>query len=183
MMSGGFLADRFSGKYLILTGLVAVAASNAWMTTWTSQVPMTEVVYITVVNGFGMGVMWVSLATVTFSTLDSKLRVEAASLFALVRSIGASMGTSAIVATLTRSAQTNYVELRNHVNPFSEALQALGTSVPWSLETAGGLAALRGMVVTEAQMIAFLNDFTLLVVVVVLPIPLVFLLRKPASQT
>ena len=181
MLSGGILADRFSGKYLILTGLLTVAGSNAWMTTWTAEVSMTEIVYLTVVNGFGMGIMWVSLATVTFSTLDSRLRVEAASLFALVRAIGASMGTSAIVTTLTRSSQTNYVELRAQINPFSEAFQGLGAA-PWNLETAVGLAALRNLVADEAQMIAFLNDFRLLVIVVIIPMPLVFLLRKSAAK-
>lgn len=181
MLSGGYLADRFSGKYLILTGLAAVAASNYWMTTWTAHVSMNEVVWVTMVNGFGMGVMWVSLATVTFSTLDPKYRVEGASLFALVRSIGASMGTSAIVATLTRSAQTNYVELRDHINPFSESFQLFG-NLPWNLETAAGLAALRTLVTDEARMIAFLNDFSLLFFVVVVPMPLVFLLRRPAGK-
>lgn len=182
MLSGGFLADRFSGKYLILTGLIAVAFSNAWMTTWTAQVSMTEVVYLTIVNGFGMGIMWVSLATVTFSTLDSALRVEAASLFALVRSIGASMGTSAIVTMLTRSAQTNYVEMRAQITPFSEAFQGLGVSGAWDLQSSASLIALRSLVIGEARMIAFLNDFMLLVVVVIIPMPLVFLLRKSGAK-
>lgn len=182
MLSGGFLADRISGKYLILVGLIAVCVSNAWMTTWNAQVPMSEVIYLTLVNGFGMGIMWVSLATVTFSTVDSSLRVEAASLFALVRSIGASMGTSVIVMTLTRSSQTNYVELRERITPFSEAFRAMGSVVPWNMETVSGLNALRNLVIDEARMIAFLNDFTLLVIVVIIPMPLVFLLRKPAGR-
>ncbi len=182
MLSGGFLADRFSGKYLILTGLIFVAVSNAWMTTWTTQVSMSEIVYLTVVNGFGMGIMWVLLATVTFSTLDPKLRVEAVSLFALVRSIGASMGTSAIVTMLTRSSQANYSELRAHITPFNEAFQGMGATDPWSLDTVGGLIALRSLIISEARMIAFLNDFILLVVIVIIPTPLVFLLRKPAAK-
>ncbi len=177
MLSGGYLADRFSGKYLILTGLLMVGFSNAWMTTWTADVSTAEVVWNTIVNGFGMGVMWVSLATVTFSTLDPRFRVEGASLFALVRSIGASMGTSAVVAMLTRSSQTNYVELRERITPFSEAFLGLG-QVPWALDTATGLSALRGLVATEARMIAYVNDFVLLVIVVLVPLPLVFLLRS-----
>ena len=152
------------------------------MTTWTADVPMSEIVYLTLINGFGMGVMWVSLATVTFSTLSAHLRVEAASLFALVRSIGASMGTSVIVITLTRSSQINYVELRDRISPFNEAFRAMGSAVPWNMETASGLAALRNLVMGEAQMIAFLNDFTLLVIVVIIPMPLVFLLKKPAGR-
>ena len=177
MLSGGYLADRFSGKYLILTGLLMVGFSNAWMTTWTADVSTAEVVWNTIVNGFGMGVMWVSLATVTFSTLDPRFRVEGASLFALVRSIGASMGTSAVVAMLTRSSQTNYVELRERITPVSDAFLGQG-QVPWALDTATGLSALRGLVATEARMIAYVNDFVLLVIVVLVPLPLVFLLRS-----
>ena len=92
------------------------------------------------------------------------------------------MGTSAIVVILTRSSQINYVELRAHINPFSEAFQAMGAAIPWDMETIGGLAALRGLVLEEARMIAFLNDFTLLVIVVIIPMPLVFLLKRPGRR-
>ena len=119
MLMGGTLADRFPAKYLILFGLICVGVSNYAMTQWTSQVQFDEIVWITIVNGYGMGLMWVTLTTVTFSTLAPNFRVEGASLFALIRSIGASMGTSVIVAILVRSSQVNYIEMRNHINTFT----------------------------------------------------------------
>ena len=77
MMCSGFLLSIISGKYLILLGLICVGVSNVWMTQWTADVNMQEVIYITIINGFGMGMMWVALTTVTFSTLDPVYRVEA----------------------------------------------------------------------------------------------------------
>ncbi|MEQ9121415.1 MAG: DHA2 family efflux MFS transporter permease subunit [Alphaproteobacteria bacterium] len=179
MLSGGFLADRFQARHLILIGLVCVGASNYVMTGWSAEVGIDQILLVTLVNGFGMGVMWVTLSTVTFSTLAPEHRVEGASLFALIRAIGASVGTSVIVMILVRSSQINYSELRDRIHWGNEALRALGDSAPWSLETAAGVAALGRLVAREAMMIAFLNDFVFLVAIAVVAVPLVFLLRRP----
>ncbi len=179
MLSGGFLADRFQAKHLMLTGLACVGASNFAMTGWSADVALDAIIWVTLINGFGMGVMWVTLSTVTFSTLAPELRVEGAALFALIRAIGASVGTSLIVMILVRSTQINYNELRDHIHYGNEALRNLGAAAPWSLETASGIAALGKLVAREAMMIGFLNDFVFLVVVAAVGVPLVFLLQKP----
>jgi DHA2 family multidrug resistance protein len=142
---------------------------------------MEEVVWMTVLSGYGMGMMWVTLATVTFSTLSPALRVEAASLFALVRAIGASMGTSIIVAILVRSSQVSYIELRRFINPMSERLTSgLGGSIdPGST---AGLLELYRLVLSQAEMIGFLNGFVFLTAVVLFAAPLVFLLRRPPKS-
>ena len=176
MMMGGVLADRFPAKYLILLGLVSVGLSNVVMTQWTSEVQIDEIVWVTVVNGYGMGMMWVSLTTVTFSTLAPSFRVEGAALFALIRSIGASMGTSIIVAILVRSSQVNYIEMRDHINSFAEVL---GTLSSWNYDSAAGMATLQKLVLAQAEMVAYLNAFVFLVVVAFIAMPLVFLLRRP----
>ena len=179
MLSAGFLADRIEGRYLIFSGLLCVGVSNMWMTYWNAEVGMVEIIWITVVNGYGMGMMWVSLTTVTFSTMAARFRVEAASLFSLIRAIGASMGTSVVVSILVRSSQTNYIEMRDHINEFGQSLRFNGASSMWNLDSATGIQALQRMVFGEAQMVAFLNDFIFLVFVAFLAMPLCFLLRRP----
>jgi DHA2 family multidrug resistance protein len=181
MMMGGFLADRVPAKYLILLGLVCVGVASVYMTDWTAEVSPFDIVWVTLISGFGMGVMWVSLTTVTFSTLMPELRTEGAALFALVRAIGASCGTSVIVAILVRSSQVNYVELRDHIHPFSEALRLSRSSAFWGLDSMEGLETLRNLVVAQAETIAYLNAFTFLVAVALAGVPFVFLLRKPQS--
>lgn len=179
MTMGGTLADRFPPKYLILAGLVCVGGSNVMMTQWTAEVSIETIVWVTVVNGYGMGMMWVTLTMVTFSTLAPALRVEGAALFALIRSIGASMGTSVIVAILVRSSQVNYIEMRSRISSFSDSLSAPGAPAAWSLDSAAGLAALQKLVIAQAEMIAYLNAFVFLVVVAFVAMPLVFLLKNP----
>ncbi len=181
MLMGGTLADRFPAKYLILLGLICVGASNFVMTQWTSEVQFEAIVWVTIVNGFGMGLMWVTLTTVTFATLAPSFRVEGASLFALIRSIGASMGTSVIVAVLVRSSQVNYIEMRNHINTFAEIFSVMGTPSNWNLNTVAGVAALQNLVLAQAEMVAYLNAFVFLVGVALVAMPLVFLFKSPSK--
>lgn len=182
MVIAGYVADRVPAKYPIWAGFAFVGFSNWWMTGWNHEVSAWEIVWVTIVNGMGMGMMWVALTAVTFSTLSPQFRTEGAALFALIRAIGASMGTSIVVAMLTRNAQISYVELRDHVNPFNAAVKALADT-PWDIETITGLARLRREVITQAETIAFLNDFVLLLITIVVAMPLVLLLKpKPAPQ-
>lgn len=178
MMMGGFLADRVPAKFLILIGLACVGAASLYMTYWTADVSPFDIIWVTLVSGFGMGVMWVTLTTVTFSTLMPDLRTEGAALFALIRAIGASCGTSVIVAILVRSSQVNYVELRDHIHPFSEALRLSRSSAFWGLDSVAGLETLRNLVVAQAETIAYLNAFTFLVAVAIAGVPFVFMLKK-----
>ncbi len=91
------------------------------------------------------------------------------------------MGTSVIVMILVRSTQINYSELRDRIHMGNEALRNLGDSVPWSLDSAAGVAALAKLVGREALMLGFLNDFVFLVGIAFVGVPLVFLLRKPRA--
>ena len=177
MVTAGFLADRFPGKYLVIAGLACVGVSNLWMTGWNAEVSLAEVVWVTVINGYGMGMMWVSLTTVTFSTLAPDFRVEAAALFALVRSIGASMGTSVVVSILVRSSQINYIEMREHIDAFAAtALAGTVSAIDPALHT------LQRLVIDEARTVAFLNDFVFLVAVAFIGMPLCLLLQRTGRR-
>jgi len=89
------------------------------------------------------------------------------------------MGTSVIVAILVRSSQVNYIEMRNHINTFTEALGEIATPSTWNLDSATGIAALRDLVLAQAEMVAYLNTFVFLVFVAFVAMPLVFLFQKP----
>ena len=182
MLAGGMLAGRIPAKYLILSGLACVGISAIFMTGWNAEVAAVEIAWLTMINGFGVGIMWVTLTTVTFSTLMPEFRTEGAALFALIRAIGASMGTSVIVAILVRSTQVNYSELRDHINPFNESLHQPGAAAMGQLDVMTGIASLQKLVAAQAETIAYLNAFTFLVLVAFAAMPLVFLLKSPRGQ-
>ena len=179
MLLGGVLADKLPVRYLILWGLMCLVISNGWMTTWNTEVGTLEVTWVTVLSGFGMGMMWVTLTTVTFSTLDQRYRIEGAALFALIRAIGASAGTSVVIAVLVHYSQVNYIELRENISHFNEVIRETAALSILSLDSISGLRTVYNMVVTEARMVGFLNVYVFLCLVALLTTPLVFLLRAP----
>jgi DHA2 family multidrug resistance protein len=177
MLFGGILADRFSSKNLILSGVLCIGVSQWLMTKWTSDVGMEGVIYLTMTSGFGMGLMWVTLTAVTFSTLSPGLRTEGAALFALIRAIGASIGTSVVVAILVR------IELRKHINPYRELFLSEDTIVGLDAGSPSGILSFYHLVGEQAQMIGFLNSFYFSAAVVFLAIPLLLFLKTPKRQT
>jgi len=178
MITAGRLADKIHYRYLIAGALIIVCIPSSYMLTWTDQVSTASVVTVNITTGYGIGLLWVCLTTATFTSLPTALRTEGAALFALIRVIGASIGVSMFVSVLARSTQINYGVLVEHVHAFNEAFDLLPEGSAWNMQSPSGVARLSRAVAHQAQMIAFLNDFKLLVATTVLGIPLALLFRK-----
>jgi DHA2 family multidrug resistance protein len=177
-----FLVGRLVGKVdprvLLVSGL-AMAAFSLWeMTQFNIDVGVWDIVRTGIMQGAGLGLIFVPLSAITFSTLAGELRTEAAGLFSLMRNIGSSVGISIVTALLTQGTQINHAQLAEHVTPYMGALKAPGYPTQWSLDTTGGLAALNEELTRQAQMIAYLVDFKLLMWVTLAAVPLILLLRK-----
>ena len=95
-------------------------------------------------------------------------------MFNLLRNIGSSIGISAVQALLTRNTQIMHSRLAEHITLYGGQLRP---APPYSFSTPQGLAALNASVTRQAQMIAYNNDFKLMMVLTVCALPLVLLLR------
>jgi DHA2 family multidrug resistance protein len=126
-----------------------------------------------VVQGLGLGFVFVPISTVAYSTLPMAARTEAAGIFSLTRNIGASVGISIVMTLLTRGTQINHAELVQRLTPFDAgAAQTLA-----HLPSVTNLAMLNAEVTRQASAIAFLNDYWLMMVMTIVAIPLLLLLR------
>src|SRR5690606_12895363 len=103
MMIVGRLSQRVDPRILILTGLMATAASLYEMSLFDTYVPPRMLIMTGMVQGFGLGFIFVPLSTIAYATLPSSLRAEAAGVFSLVRNLGSSIGLSLVIAVLSRS--------------------------------------------------------------------------------
>ncbi|HEY3147354.1 MAG TPA: DHA2 family efflux MFS transporter permease subunit [Dongiaceae bacterium] len=177
-----FVVGRLVGKVdprLLLAAGLAMAAFSLWeMTEFNIDVGTWDIVRTGIVQGAGLGLIFVPLSAITFSTLAADLRTEAAGLFSLMRNIGSSVGISIVTALLTRNTQINHSQMAEHITPYMQALQAPGYPAMWSFHTTEGLAALNEELTRQAQMVAYLNDFKLLMWVTLAAAPLILLLRK-----
>jgi DHA2 family multidrug resistance protein len=92
-----------------------------------------------------------------------------------MRNIGSSIGISMVETLLTRNTQILHARLAEHVTMFNPlAREQLQGPVP----NPHALAGLDTMVTQQAQMLAYNNDFKLMLVLTLITIPLVFVLRQ-----
>ena len=120
------------------------------------------------------------LTTVAFSTLPASMRGEGTGLYNLSRNVGSSVGISVVTALLSQNVQVNHANIAAYVTPFNHAFASPAAHVLNPL-TAAGRAALDGMISLQATIIAYIDDFKLLMIMSVLVMPLVLLLRKAAA--
>ena len=176
----GRLIGRIDTRLLLLVGFSLTAWSLWLMTGFNTNVSEAAIVWTGVAQGAGLGLLFVPLSTVTFATLAPQFRNEATGLFSLLRNMGGSIGISVVTSLLTSNTQVNHSEIVAHVTRFNHAFDSAVVQRFWSPFTASGQAALDAEVTRQATLIAYIDDFKLMMLVALLSIPLVFLLRKPA---
>src|ERR1700735_4593171 len=174
-----FIVGRLMGKMdirlIIGTGFALTAAASWQMTGFDLQMDSAKVVWSGVLQGLGTGFVYVPLAAATFATLTPALRNEGTAIFSLTRNIGSSIGISVVNTLLTRNTQIMHATLGEHVTHYSSVLRA---QLPGGSPSLRNLAGLNATVTEQASMIAYNNDFRLMMILSLTAIPLVFLLRK-----
>jgi DHA2 family multidrug resistance protein len=177
MLLAGQLIRFVDARLLIATGLGITAFSLFLMTSFTPDVSQGTLVRTGLLQGFGIGFVFVALGTVAFGTLPPALRTQGTGLFNLMRNIGASIGISMMGYLLVRNSAVTQAGLVEHVTPFRQVIrdhaQQLGLAIP------GGRAALAQLVTAQAESVAFIDNFKLMMFVSLLAIPLVMLVQRP----
>lgn len=179
MLVVGRMIGRIDSRLIIGFGLALVALSLWDMAGFSTDVSSWDIVRTGVVQGMGLGFVFVPLSTTTFATLAPRFRTEGTSMFSLMRNLGSSIGISIVISVLVRQTQANHAILSEHANPFNRALQHPSVAQYWSLADPAGLTALNNEITRQAALLAYLNDFRLMMVVCLAAIPLLLLLRAP----
>ena len=175
----GRLIGRVDTRSLLLVGFALMTISLWQMAGFTLEVGVWPIVYTGVIQGIGLGFLFVPLSTAAFSTLAPRYRNEGTAMFSLIRNMGSSIGISVVITVLGHQVQTSHAELGGSMGAFRPALQPSVLPRIWDWSTGAGTAALNGEVTRQALMIAYLNDFRLMMYMTLLAVPLLLLLRPP----
>ena len=181
MMLVGRLLGRMDARWPIITGMVMTVYSLYLMTAFGVDISREQVIWIGAIQGLGLGLVFVPIASVAYATLPPAQRTEAASLFSLVRNIGSSIGISVVMSMLARGTQASHAELVSRIPAFG-AEQGLLPSA-WDPTTLQGAAALNAEVTRQAAVIAYVNDFQMLMLLTLFALPLVYFLRTRRGVT
>jgi len=176
MMAVGRLLKLFEARYLILAGLVLTAYTLWQMVGFTNETQASTIVILSMVQGLGLGLVFVPLSTVAFATLPGHLRTEGTAILTLVRNIGSSVGISIVIANLTSTTTLMHARLAEYVNPFNGALQMPDVTSVLNLATDTGRALLDGLVTQQATIIAYANSYMLLMWLTLATLPLILMI-------
>ena len=175
------LIGRVDTRLIILTGLGLTAVSLWQMTGFSLQMGMGPVISTGVLQGFGLGFVFTPLSTVTFSTLPRQILTQGTAIFSLMRNLGGSIGISVVEALLAENTQIVHSRLVEHLRPDNPLAQAPYLMPPFSLTTPAGVAALNAEATRQAAMVAYIDDFKLMMIIMIVTLPLLLLLRRPGS--
>jgi DHA2 family multidrug resistance protein len=168
MMMVSRLVGRYDVRLLLGAGFAITALSLWQMSGYTLVLSRSDIVWPGVIQGLGLGLVFVPLSAATFATLSPEMRAEGTAIYSLVRNIGSSVGIALVQTLLVRNTQTVHAALAERV--------AVGDS------SAEALNLLNVEVTRQASMIAYVDDFWLMTLMTLAVLPLLLLVR-PAQKT
>jgi MFS transporter, DHA2 family, multidrug resistance protein len=181
MLIVGRLVGRVDTRFLLAFGLGLTAWSFYQMTGWTPDVSQTTIIVNGLVQGAGLGFLFVPLSTVTLGTLPPEQRTEGAGLYNLSRNIGSSVGISLVTSLLTENTQANHADIAQHVSAVNRVFESPTIAQFWNPFTDAGRAALDATITRQAQIIAYIDDFKLLMIATLIVIPLLIVFKKASD--
>ena len=182
MMLVGRMMRFIEARTLIISGLSITCLSLFYMTGWTDQTGVSEIVTISIVQGFGFGLVFVPLSTVAFLTLPNHLRTDGTSMLTLMRNVASSIGISLVIAQLTEGSRRTYAILSEHINPFNHAMQMPGVRGIIDMTTDKGRAMMDVMVGLQAQIFAFSHDYQMVMMFTLCAIPLAIMIGSTKAS-
>ncbi len=182
MMVVGRVIGRIDIRIILSIGFIITGVSMWQMTLYSPQMDRWPVIIAGLTQGAGLGFVFVPLSTVAFATLPAELRTEGSGIFSLLRNIGGSIGISVVETMLDRNIQINHSELVQGITPYNPMLQMPAVHSYWSLDSLSGLATLDQLVNVQAAMIAYVDNFKLMMIVCFAALPLLLFMRPARAK-
>src|SRR6478735_3597331 len=178
MLIAGRLTGKVDARLLVGIGVVLMGVSLYMMTGFAIEMPSRPVIMSGVVQGLGLGLIFVPLQSLAFETLAPKMRTTAAALLNLSRNIGGSVGISIVSAQLVRMSQVAHADIASTITEHT-----IPTVDPTLLQTIApqgttAIAMINAEATRQAVFIAYLDDFKLMMLVTFAVLPLLLLMKR-----
>jgi MFS transporter, DHA2 family, multidrug resistance protein len=175
----GRLINHVDAKLLLTIGLALVAVGLWQMTHFSLQMGQGPVIVSGFTQGFGFGLTAVPLNMIALSDLPRHILTQGTAIRGLMRNLGGGVGISILVAQLTANTQIVHSRLVEGLRLDNPLAQGSSLGARYSLSVPSGIAALNAEVTRQAAMVAYIDDFKLMMLISLASIPLVLLLRRP----
>lgn len=177
MLIAGRLIGKVPPRPVILAGILLTATGLYMMTGFAPVMSAQPFIITAALQGFGLGLIFVPLNTIAFSTLPQQLRTEASAFYMLMRNIGGSIGLSLAITMLARQQQISHADLTGTLTPFSTPMANPDIAAAAGQRGVAAMAGLDGIINGQALLIAYIDVFKLMVFLTLAMLPLLLLLR------
>ncbi len=174
----GRLSGKFDPRGMMLFGALILAGGTFFYTLFPAEVSPGWVMLPGILQGIGMSLFFIPSAMLAYETLPRSMIEGASGLFALTRTIGASVGTAFIGLMLARRGEYHWQVLGQHVTPYSGNVQNWLAERGTAIGDPGAAPALYGAVMKQAQLLAFGDMYALVTAIILAIAPLVILIRR-----
>jgi MFS transporter, DHA2 family, multidrug resistance protein len=170
----GRLVGKVDTRLILAVGLSLCSIALLQMTHFDLSMDSMPFVTSGVIQGLGIGLLFVPLSVTAFATLTPELRSEGTSVYTLVRNLGSSVGISMMQALDTQQTAVSHSDMAAQVQP--------GNPVFSSGVGSMDLDALNNEITRQAAMVGLIDVFKLMLVMTIMVFPLLLIMRKPKAQ-
>lgn len=172
----GKLVGKMDSRLIILIGVSLTAWSYFEMSQFSLYMDDRLILISGLLQGLGLGLIFVPLMALAFTTVKPELRTEAASFFTLIRNVGSSLGISMVGVLQIMNSKTMQSQLMEFATPDNANIAA---TMPSSVDlmTPAGQAVMNGMIQKQSALVAYIDSFHMLFLMCLAIIPLLLFLR------
>jgi DHA2 family multidrug resistance protein len=174
----GRIIGRVDTRLILLTGLSLSAIALWQMMHFDLSMGYMPIVVSGLIQGLGIGLLFVPLSTLAFATIPPALRAEGSAVYTLIRNMGSSVGISIMQALLVANTQTAHASLAARIDP-ADPVVTSGLPPMFDLHTTAGRLALNAEITRQAGMVAYVDDFKLMFLITFACMPMLLLMRRP----
>jgi DHA2 family multidrug resistance protein len=175
------MVGRVDTRLILVTGLALCGAAMLQMSHFNLAMDSTPFVVSGIIQGLGIGLLFVPLSVTAFATLNPALRSEGTSVYTLVRNMGSSVGISMMQALYSHQTSVAHADMAAQVQP-SNPVFAAGVQGPMNLAGGGtALDALNAEISRQAAMVGLVDVFRLMLIMTIVLAPLLLIMRKPKA--
>jgi DHA2 family multidrug resistance protein len=177
MVLAGRFATKINPRAMIIGALILLAYSQHLLTGMDLMMDSTPMVVAGTLQGIATGFIVGPLTIVAYSSLPSRLRTDATAVFSMCRNLSASVAIAIMGALVARNLQVSHSEIGAHLT--ESTMPVLDPRFIDQIGHAGGMVAamVDAEINRQAMMIAYLDDFWLMMWSALIAVPVVLLLR------
>jgi DHA2 family multidrug resistance protein len=180
MPIGGYFMDRTDARWLILVGMALCAWSLMLLSHSNLEMDSWLMITAGVIQGMGVALLFVSITTAMFMTIDPRLRNEATAMNSLFRNMGGSMWIAILQATTIRNEAMIHSRLAEGVRPDNPMMSLRSPDFDFNVATA--VARMDGEIGRQALMVAYTNSFSILLIMCVILLPFTYFFGRGRKQ-